>query len=74
MITKNEFIRVTRGQHNEIRDFHGIKIAKVTFRPNNAWRVVSENTTFDEAAEDNLDIPSFYYRDELWNYVKTLLI
>lgn len=64
-MTKASFIRATRGLHNKTIVFEGFNIRRRTWEVDHSWHI-TDTPDFDTANT----LQAFYYRDELWDYIK----
>ena len=71
-MTKSSFIKTTRGQWNEIREWNGFLIGRVCFHSNKEWKIVKTKNFKDitERSDETFVLNTFRTRDDLWDYLK----
>ena len=68
--TKKSLLEATRYQFNEVREWNGLKIARVCFHSNRAWKLV-DTLDFNVAVATPFNAPNqFNTLEDLWLSIK----
>jgi len=72
-MTKSSFIKTTRGQWNEIREWNEFLIGRVCFHSGEEWKIVKTKNFKDitEKSDETFVLNTFRTRDDLWDYIKS---